>query len=131
MFGAEEFAVLQSTSPYQPSPIFDAPGTASKPAGAFLINISRGPILDQPALISALKNRVIRGAALDVTDPEPLPEDSELWGLENCIVTPHTSGLGREYGGRGFQVFMENLGRMMGEQGGDTGMWNVVRRDKS
>ncbi|KAK6416591.1 hypothetical protein LTR95_017443, partial [Oleoguttula sp. CCFEE 5521] len=56
---------------------------------AFVTNIARGAIIDQPALIEALKNGTLAGAALDVTDPEPLPEDSELWDLDNVIVTPH------------------------------------------
>jgi phosphoglycerate dehydrogenase-like enzyme len=56
---------------------------------SLLINTSRGPIVDQTALIHALKNGVIGGAALDVTDPEPLPPDNELFSLENCLVVPH------------------------------------------
>jgi lactate dehydrogenase-like 2-hydroxyacid dehydrogenase len=56
---------------------------------SLLINTSRGPIVDQAALIHALKNGVIGGAALDVTDPEPLPPDNELFSLENCLVVPH------------------------------------------
>jgi len=58
---------------------------------ALLINISRGGVIDQDALIRALKNGVIGGAALDVTDPEPLPSDSPLWEMENVIITPHMS----------------------------------------
>ena len=56
---------------------------------AILINTSRGPIVDQEALITALKNGWISGAALDVTDPEPLPPDNELFSLKNCLVVPH------------------------------------------
>ncbi len=56
---------------------------------SLLINTSRGPIVDQAALINALKNGLIGGAALDVTDPEPLPSDNELFSLQNCLVVPH------------------------------------------
>ena len=56
---------------------------------ALLINTSRGPIVDQVALAQALKNGDIGGAALDVTDPEPLPADNELYSLRNCLVVPH------------------------------------------
>lgn len=56
---------------------------------AILINTSRGPIVDQEALIAALRNGWISGAALDVTDPEPLPPDNELFYLKNCLVVPH------------------------------------------
>ncbi|XP_066482396.1 probable 2-ketogluconate reductase isoform X3 [Tiliqua scincoides] len=56
---------------------------------AILINICRGQVVDQDALVNALENRVIRGAALDVTDPEPLPRDHALLKLKNVIITPH------------------------------------------
>jgi glyoxylate reductase len=56
---------------------------------AFLINAARGPIVDQGALYEALRNGVIAGAALDVTDPEPIPPDDPLLTLENCLIVPH------------------------------------------
>jgi len=93
---------------------------------AFITNIARGPIIDQPALIKALKDGTLAGAALDVTDPEPLPEDSELWGLENAIVTPHVSGVGQSYAERAFQVLELNLEkRRNGER-----LINVVQRER-
>lgn len=93
---------------------------------AFITNIARGPIIDQPKLIEALKDGTLAGAALDVTDPEPLPEDSELWGLENAIVTPHVSGSGESYIQRSFQVLELNLEkRERGER-----LINVVRRER-
>jgi len=57
-----------------------------------LINTARGGIVDTDALLGALRSNGIRGAALDVTDPEPLPPDHPLWDLENCLITPHTGG---------------------------------------
>jgi phosphoglycerate dehydrogenase-like enzyme len=71
---------------------------------AFIANIARGPIIDQTALIEALKDGTLAGASLDVTDPEPLPSDNELWGLDNVIVTPHISGNGEAYVDRAFQI---------------------------
>jgi D-3-phosphoglycerate dehydrogenase / 2-oxoglutarate reductase len=59
--------------------------------GAFLINTARGGIVDQAALVDALRGHQIAGAALDVTDPEPLPPDDPLRGLENVVITPHTA----------------------------------------
>jgi lactate dehydrogenase-like 2-hydroxyacid dehydrogenase len=56
---------------------------------SLLINTSRGPIVDQEALTDALKKGIIGGAALDVTDPEPLPADNELYSLKNCLIVPH------------------------------------------
>ncbi|KAI4130076.1 MAG: hypothetical protein LQ338_001928 [Usnochroma carphineum] len=123
---------------------------------SFISNISRGPIIDQPALIAALRAfadycssdpsyadtefRVdleadmkadtsipgLRGAALDVTDPEPLPPDDPLWDAPNCIITPHISGLGSAYVDRSFQVFEVNLDRR--EKG--MKLINVVDRSK-
>lgn len=93
---------------------------------AFITNIARGPIIDQPAMVTALKDGTLAGAALDVTDPEPLPEDSELWGLPNVTVTPHISGSGTRYTDRAFMLLEQNLERReKGEK-----LLNVVRRER-
>lgn len=55
----------------------------------WLINVARGALVDTEALVHALRSGTIAGAGLDVTDPEPLPEDHPLWALENCVITPH------------------------------------------
>ena len=65
---------------------------ATLPPHAVVVNAARGGIVDTDALVSALRSNGIRGAALDVTDPEPLPADHPLWELENCLITPHTGG---------------------------------------
>jgi phosphoglycerate dehydrogenase-like enzyme len=109
--GAEEFAILGKRN-------------------AFVTNISRGRIVDQDALIAALKTPAseggLRGAALDVADPEPLPAESELWAMENVIVTPHVSGVSVSYTERSFDVLSTNLGRR--ERG--ESMVNVVDRKR-
>jgi D-2-hydroxyacid dehydrogenase (NADP+) len=64
---------------------------------AHLINVARGPVVDEEALIDALEAGEIRGAALDVFETEPLPEESPLWGFEEVIVTPHAAAYTREY----------------------------------
>jgi phosphoglycerate dehydrogenase-like enzyme len=56
---------------------------------AYLVNVSRGPVVDTGALVSALDSGQIAGVALDVTDPEPLPPDHPLLAFENCLVVPH------------------------------------------
>jgi len=85
---------------------------AMKP-NAVIVNIARGAVIDQPALIAALKKGAIGGAALDVTDPEPLPADSELWGLDNVMVTPHISGGTPKYMTRAIELFCDNLRRYL------------------
>jgi len=76
---------------------------------ASLVNIARGPVVDQEALIAALRAGTIASAALDVFDPEPLPADSPLWDMPNVIVTPHISGAIEGYGHRAAEVFVRNL----------------------
>jgi phosphoglycerate dehydrogenase-like enzyme len=90
--------------------IGEAEFTSMKP-GARLINIARGPVVDQEALIAALKSGEIAGAGLDVFDPEPLPEDSELWNMENVIMSPHISGGTEIYNQRATGIFADNLKR--------------------
>jgi phosphoglycerate dehydrogenase-like enzyme len=65
---------------------------ATLPPNAVVVNAARGGIVDTDALVAALQSNTIRGAALDVTDPEPLPPEHVLWDLENCLITPHTGG---------------------------------------
>ena len=81
---------------------------AMKPT-ARIINIARGAIIDEAALVQALNEKWIGGAALDVFDHEPLPPESELWGMENVILTPHISGGTPVYMERAVELFCDNL----------------------
>lgn len=63
-------------------------------------------------MLKGLDGGMLRGAALDVTEPEPLPEGSELWDREDVVVTPHMSALGVEYMVRAFDVFVSNIDRL-------------------
>ncbi len=85
---------------------------AAKPT-AFLIDTSRGGVVDQAALLAALQERRLAGAALDVFPEEPLPPTSPLWGLPNVMVTPHISGSSLYYNERAVTLFAENLNRYL------------------
>src|SRR5450755_1480246 len=89
LFGAAEFAAMRSD--------------------AIFVNIGRGATVQTDALLHALKSGSIAGAALDVVDPEPLPSDHPLWGLDNVILTPHYSGAHPGYVQRASAIFLENL----------------------
>jgi phosphoglycerate dehydrogenase-like enzyme len=78
---------------------------------AYLINISRGSAVDEPALIQALRQGSIAGAVLDVFEQEPLPAESPLWSLENVIITPHIAGSLKNYVGYVMEIFSDNLTR--------------------
>lgn len=84
--------------------------SAMKP-GAFFVNVGRGELVDQAALIEALSTGHLGGAGLDVFDPEPLPADDPLWDLPNVIITPHNSGASDGTAERVNQIFLDNLGR--------------------
>lgn len=89
---------------------------ALKPS-AYLIDVSRGGVVNHEALIEALKNKNLAGAALDVFSEEPLPADSPLWELPNVIISPHVAGFSSHYIERAFSLFKENLRRyLVGDQ---------------
>jgi phosphoglycerate dehydrogenase-like enzyme len=71
--------------------VIDADALTAMPGHAWLVNVARGPHVVTDDLVAALRDGVIAGAALDVTDPEPLPDGHPLWALDNCLVTPHTA----------------------------------------
>ena len=77
----------------------------------YLYNIGRGQVVDQPALIAALRDGRLAGAGLDVTDPEPLPADSPLWDMPNVLITAHSSGATPRYWDRALATLTENLAR--------------------
>jgi phosphoglycerate dehydrogenase-like enzyme len=80
---------------------------------AVLINISRGALVDEAALVEALRGGTIRGAGLDVFEEEPLPESSPLWDMPNVLITPHISGVNPHYNRRVTDLFRDNLARFL------------------
>jgi phosphoglycerate dehydrogenase-like enzyme len=85
---------------------------AAKPT-ACLVNVGRGEVVDQDALVKALADKRLAAAALDVMVPEPLPADHPLWDMEDVILTPHSSGPNRRYQEDCCRVFAENLRRFL------------------
>jgi phosphoglycerate dehydrogenase-like enzyme len=83
---------------------------------ALLVNVARGKVIDQDALIDVLENNQIRGAALDVTDPEPLPISSKLWTLENCYISPHNASSSEYMVERLYQLTLDNLSRYLNQE---------------
>jgi phosphoglycerate dehydrogenase-like enzyme len=93
--------------------LLDAETLAAVKPGAVLVNVGRGAVLDEAALIERLQDGTLKGAALDVFTEEPLPDDSPLWGLENVIVTPHDIALVDAEEPRIVDLFIDNLRRRL------------------
>jgi D-2-hydroxyacid dehydrogenase (NADP+) len=98
---------------------------AMKPT-SYLVNLARGGVVDEDALIEALKKGRIAGAALDVFNQEPLPDNHSLWGMDNVLITPHLGGFYDGYVDEALPVIEHNLHKFLA---GDTaGMINLVKR---
>ena len=80
-------------------------------SSAVLLNMGRGELVHEAALIEALQTKRIQAAALDVTEIEPLPPESPLWDLENVLISPHVSGTGKDGYARFKEIFHENYRR--------------------
>jgi phosphoglycerate dehydrogenase-like enzyme len=91
--------------------LIGAPELALLPIGAHVINVGRGELVDEAALVEALQSGHLGGAALDVFAVEPLPADSPLWDLPNVIVTPHSAGTTELSAQRAADIFADNLRR--------------------
>lgn len=106
--GADHVVVTLPHTP-QTRGMFDAAAFAAMTPGAMIHNVGRGPVIDTGALVAALQSGHLGGAGLDVTDPEPLPEDSPLWAMENVMITAHTSGATPRYWDRQEAIIAEAI----------------------
>jgi phosphoglycerate dehydrogenase-like enzyme len=106
-----DFVVLALPSTPDSRRLIGAAELAAMPNHAFLINIARGDIVDEEAMVAALRAGTLGGAALDVFTHEPLPPDSPLWDLPNVIISPHIAGPTNRYSGRFTDLFLDNLAR--------------------
>jgi D-3-phosphoglycerate dehydrogenase len=93
--------------------MIDAQALAAMKPGAVLINVARGPVVVESALVDALVTGHLSGAGLDVTEVEPLPASSRLWDLPNVIITPHVGAQARTRYDDATGLFVENLGRYL------------------
>lgn len=93
--------------------LVDAAALARLPAGAMLINVARGEVIDQDGLIEALQSGRLGGAFLDVFEHEPLPRDSPLWTLPNTVISPHSAGHSAGNAARWSAIFIDNLTRWL------------------
>ncbi len=121
----DHFVILTPLMP-ETRNIVDAKMLAAMKKSAFLINLARGGIVDEDALVAALRNGQIAGAALDVFEREPLPADHAFWAMSNVILSPHIGAFNADYIEQVLPFVKENLTRFLA---GDTGrMLNVVRK---
>lgn len=92
--------------------LIDAKALAAMKPSAYLVNVARGKVVDEPALVAALGRGSLAGAALDCVWQEPLAADSALWGVPNVLVTPHTAGETQRYEDNVIDLLLENLDRL-------------------
>ncbi len=112
LVGQADYLVLNCPLTPETEKLIDASILAAMKPSAYLINMARGRVVDEAALIAALQAGAIAGAGLDTTAEEPLAPDSPLWGMENVIITPHTAGETRKYEENVIDILLENLDRM-------------------
>lgn len=93
--------------------MIDAKAISRMHSGAILVDVGRGGVVDEAALVTALEERRLAGAALDVFAVEPLPQDSPLWRLPNVVISPHTTALSVRENERIIALFTETLRRYL------------------
>jgi phosphoglycerate dehydrogenase-like enzyme len=116
VFRRADYVVLAAPVTDSTTAIANAERLALMKSDGCLINVGRGPLVDEPALAAALRERRIGGAALDVFPTEPLPADSPLWGVPNLLITPHTAALTEKLWERHYALFFENLRRYLSRE---------------
>jgi phosphoglycerate dehydrogenase-like enzyme len=106
-----DFVVLAAPLTGATLKLFDRRRLELMRADSYLVNVSRGPLVDEDALAEILKEKKIAGAGLDVFRDEPLPESSPFWELENALITPHTAAVTERLWERHFVLISENIRR--------------------
>jgi D-2-hydroxyacid dehydrogenase (NADP+) len=107
-----DFVALTCPLTKETEKLIDAEALSLMKHSAHLVNVARGRVVDEVALVEALAARRIAGAGLDVTAEEPLAASSPLWGMEQVLITPHTAGETRHYEDNVIEILRDNLGRL-------------------
>ena len=107
-----DFVALTCPLTEETEKLLDAEALGRMKPSAYLVNVARGRVVDEAALVDALAARRIAGAGIDVTVEEPLPQNSPLWGMEHVLLTPHTAGETRRYEDNVIEILRDNLGRL-------------------
>ena len=113
LLSESDFAVISTPLTQETRGIIGEEELRAMKSTGYIINIGRGGLIDEEALIQALKEKRIAGAGLDVTAKEPLPADSPLWDMDNVILSPHVSGAMENYVGQATEIFCKNLKRYL------------------
>lgn len=113
---ATDIVVISAPQTSQTEHLIGAAELKAMPSNAVLVNVSRGNLVDEAALASAIRANLIGGAALDVFETEPLPESSPLWTLANVLITPHSAGIRPDHWDAVTGLFAENLRRFTAGQ---------------
>ncbi|HZR33637.1 MAG TPA: D-2-hydroxyacid dehydrogenase [Terriglobales bacterium] len=113
VLAASNYVVLAAPITPKTRSLLTAERLTKMRSDAYLINVSRGPLVDEAALITALQKKQIAGAALDVFVEEPLPAGSPLWDMENVLITPHTAGITEKLWERQYALIHDNLRRFL------------------
>ena len=120
---ASDFVVLHCPLTDETRGLISRAKLALMKPSAYLINVARGAVVEEPALLDALREGTIAGAAIDHFYDEPLPPESPFWDLPNVLITPHTAGETQQYESNVLDILQENLGRL---QRGETNLLNQV-----
>ncbi|HEY4904565.1 MAG TPA: D-2-hydroxyacid dehydrogenase [Candidatus Sulfotelmatobacter sp.] len=116
LLSQSDYVVLAAPLTAATRGLMNAERFAAMKSSACLINVGRGPLIDETALATALRSNQIAGAALDVFEQEPLPSESPLWDLPNLLITPHTAALTDKLWERHYALLSENLRRYVALQ---------------
>lgn len=116
MMAGVDYLLLAAPLTSETRGLVGAAELAGMKSSAVVMNVGRGPVIDEAALVAALRDGTIKGAALDVFDKEPLPEGHAFYGLQNVLLSPHCADHTSTWTDEAMQFFLENLGRFQSGQ---------------